>query len=705
MEVQLQEVRQRFPANRLDDLLDLLCEPRFNALYDLQQALGAELYLAGGIVRDCIVGSQPKDFDFVVRFPEAAGHGDPAIWVQRFEKFFGVRGQEGRSGQVVIRGHYGKMTLCGTSFGVYKFLPHDWPEEIDIAFPRTDHAPEGTLGSARDIVAQSDPSMPFSLDVLRRDFTINGGALRIERTADMRLDATFLDYVNVLDDLEHRILRAIGNPRDRINESLDRILRAVRFAQKGFRMDEALAAAIREAVAGDAINPETRALRRRRPDGRYVVARETIAVNLLKSLAQDAAGTIETITDLGMLEDVFPDFVRLEPLVRLPEMSAQLRTRIAQGSRWVQDGDRTHEYKKALAAVRLHQATFPNGSLDEIVYLLTFWLGRCPDLAEAKADGRVVYDDAYREVSRVLLQRVVNEMALDTLPSGSKYKVHPRRLQDWLSRHGMAIGLMGDIADADGSVKLLDARRIALLRRVFPEMTSDPFWRIFRSLMLTSPEALLAKERLPLLEAQLHAVESFDTAHPATARDLLDAKMLHDIFYLRDRAIKVALERSEIAYNQLHLDHGYVSGEKAKRVMMQAVVTASDTRAYWREKAITEDDVRALVPKQPDDAGAYAAARAEEMLKRSMLRAIEQQVALRYTGQTWDEIVATEPTLAMFEQRRSTGREIEELGVYVVNALADRPAAVLAWLERSFARPDSFASRLLLELRVLSDGG
>lgn len=84
--------------------------------------------------------------------------------------------------------------LCGTSFGVYKLLPHGSNEEIDIAFPRTDHAPEDTLGGAREIIAQSDPGMPYEQDVLRRDFTINGGALRIAWTKDGEATATFVDY-------------------------------------------------------------------------------------------------------------------------------------------------------------------------------------------------------------------------------------------------------------------------------------------------------------------------------------------------------------------------------------------------------------------------------------------------------------------------------------------------------------------------------
>ena len=292
--------------------------------------------------------------------------------------------------------------------------------------------------------------------------------------------------------------------------------------------------------------------------------------------------------------------------------------------------------------------------MDEVVYLLTFWLGRCPALARVASDGRVIYADTYRELSQLLLQQLITETALDTLPATSKYKLHPRRLQEWLGRHGMAIGLLGDSAPP----KPLDAQRMASLRWVFPELTGDPFWRIFQSVMLTSPEAVTAKAHLPLIAAQLQAVEIFDAQHPRTARDLLEARVLQEVFYLRDRAIKVALERSEAAYRQLHLDHGFVSDAKARRAMLCAVVTASEIRTFWRERTIAAEDVRALLPALSEGAGSpHTGGRAAEMLKRSMLRVIERQVALRYTGETWDEVISEEPVLAALNARRSVGRD------------------------------------------------
>lgn len=121
-----------------------------------------------------------------------------------------------------------------------------------------------------------------------------------------------------------------------------------------------------------------------------MVAREIIAVNLLKSMALDAVATIECLAELGMLEDIFSDFLSLDPLARLPHMPDQLRSKIEKSSHVAQVADRAREFEKALAADRWHQATYPDCSLDEIVYLLTFWLGRCPALAGVTSDGRVV---------------------------------------------------------------------------------------------------------------------------------------------------------------------------------------------------------------------------------------------------------------------------------------------------------------------------
>lgn len=76
-------------------------------------------------------------------------------------------------------------------------------------------------------------------DARRRDFTING------MFYDPITDEIF-DYVNGRIDLEAKIIRAIGNPHERIKEDRLRMIRAVRLACRfGFHIEEETEKAIR----------------------------------------------------------------------------------------------------------------------------------------------------------------------------------------------------------------------------------------------------------------------------------------------------------------------------------------------------------------------------------------------------------------------------------------------------------------------------
>ena len=72
-------------------------------------------------------------------------------------------------------------------------------------------------------------------DIKRRDFTINA----------ILFNGEFIDYVGGIEDLKNKIIRAIGDPEERIREDALRILRAVRFASKyDFEIEESLKSAI-----------------------------------------------------------------------------------------------------------------------------------------------------------------------------------------------------------------------------------------------------------------------------------------------------------------------------------------------------------------------------------------------------------------------------------------------------------------------------
>lgn len=93
-----------------------------------------------------------------------------------------------------------------------------------------------TFRAERDYVNHRKPSViQFSKDIkedlIRRDFTINAFA--------MDYDGKIIDLFEGKQDLENRMIRAIGNPDERFFEDALRILRAFRFVSKlGFDIEE-----------------------------------------------------------------------------------------------------------------------------------------------------------------------------------------------------------------------------------------------------------------------------------------------------------------------------------------------------------------------------------------------------------------------------------------------------------------------------------
>lgn len=167
---------------------------------------GCESHLAGGCVRDWLMGRAPKDFDIAT-----------AATPERIESLFP------------------RTIPVGKAFGVMCVVMPDG--HYEVATFRSDGAytdgrrPEGVVFSTAEE------------DVRRRDFTIN--ALLYDPFTN-----TVIDHVGGLADLEARCLRTVGDPETRFREDHLRLLRGVRFAARtGFRIEDATLAATR-ALAG-----------------------------------------------------------------------------------------------------------------------------------------------------------------------------------------------------------------------------------------------------------------------------------------------------------------------------------------------------------------------------------------------------------------------------------------------------------------------
>ena len=214
-------------------------------------------YLAGGCVRDMLLGYVPKDFDVAT---------------------------DARPEQ--IETYFRKTASVGAAFGV--ILVRDFGATIEVATFRSD----GEYSDARrpDSIEYSTPEM----DARRRDFTIN--ALFLDPTDG--IDGRVIDYVDGLHDVEKRVLRAVGDPDHRLNEDHLRALRAVRFAARyGLEIE----AATKNAIATHAL--ELRG-----------VSVERIGEEMRRMLVHPSRTlACELIDELGLDDAIFGDICTFHP--------------------------------------------------------------------------------------------------------------------------------------------------------------------------------------------------------------------------------------------------------------------------------------------------------------------------------------------------------------------------------------------------------
>ncbi len=223
-------------------------------------AAGHEAVLAGGCVRDRLLGVVPQDYDI-------ATSARPEQVQQRFARSVPV----------------------GIDFGVVQVLCEG------IAFEVATFRCDGPYLDGRRPASVAFTGIKG--DASRRDFTIN--ALYYD-TREERV----IDLVNGQDDLRQGIVRTVGDPAERFAEDKLRLLRAVRFAARlGYTLDPHTAAAIR-AQAGDVTTTSA----------------ERIRDELVKMLCEGAArAAFEWLDKLGLLREVLPEIDAMHGCEQPPE--------------------------------------------------------------------------------------------------------------------------------------------------------------------------------------------------------------------------------------------------------------------------------------------------------------------------------------------------------------------------------------------------
>lgn len=155
---------------------------------------GYEAYIVGGYVRDYLLGFKSYDIDIATN-----------AHVEDLVRIFGNTGKVNKT--------------------YYSYHIKDDFYTYDITCYRKEYEYKRNkptkLRYAKDLKA----------DLLRRDFTINTFALN--------KDMKFVDLLHSKKDLDNRIIRVVGNTKDKLTEDKTRIIRAIRFAcTLGFELDD-----------------------------------------------------------------------------------------------------------------------------------------------------------------------------------------------------------------------------------------------------------------------------------------------------------------------------------------------------------------------------------------------------------------------------------------------------------------------------------
>ena len=211
-----------------------------------------EAYMVGGCVRDCILGLSPKDYDITTS-------ATPEITQSLFKKTIPT-GLDHGTVTVVIEHEGFEVTTYRTEG---KYIDNRRPESVSFV---------------------SD----IKEDLSRRDFTINAFAYNEQ--------SGLVDYFDGLNDLNNKIIRAVGEPNARFQEDALRMLRAIRFSsQLDFSIEDKTLSAIKENC--DLIKN---------------ISVERIRDELCKILmTPNASKGLTLLKDTGILEIILPEIYNL----------------------------------------------------------------------------------------------------------------------------------------------------------------------------------------------------------------------------------------------------------------------------------------------------------------------------------------------------------------------------------------------------------
>ncbi len=220
---------------------------------------GYETYIVGGYVRDYKMNIESDDVDISTNMPMD----------EMEEKFTTYNIGESKDFGIVI------VKFEGFDFEVAQFRADIYEDKFS----------DGQGASTTEITNS------FEADTARRDFTINAMGMDVNNTV--------VDFHGGMEDMQKKIIKAVGNPEERFAEDYVRMFRAIRFAARmDFTIEAETYAAIKK-FAKRSVN----------------VAGERIKKEFYKMAAQDGktfAKAIDMMVDTGIMDYIIPEFTNMK---------------------------------------------------------------------------------------------------------------------------------------------------------------------------------------------------------------------------------------------------------------------------------------------------------------------------------------------------------------------------------------------------------
>lgn len=271
---------------------------------------GFQAYIVGGCVRDLLMGIKPKDWDI-------ATNAKPDQVKSIFPKTFDSGIEHGTITVMMSKSH---------------------EDHFEVTTYRVDgNYEDGRRPSSVEYVND------INADLSRRDLTINAIAYD-------PISNHLADPFGGIEDIDSKIIKAVGNPNDRFSEDGLRTMRAARFAARfGFSMD---------AETESAISSNLDVLKK--------VSKERIRDELVKTLATPSPSTgLKILLDTGALSVAIPETLLEKVSSRINDVDS------CNGASETKLAVLLCDIDPQLAENALRYLKFSNAEIKKVLFLLT----------------------------------------------------------------------------------------------------------------------------------------------------------------------------------------------------------------------------------------------------------------------------------------------------------------------------------------------